>query len=212
MLPPATIAVFGGTGRTGVPTINALLAEGYTVRAQARNPAAIRTEHENLVVLEGDYSNAQAVADVIEGSQAVIQLVGHVKGSAPTLLTEGMRHVIAGMRFYDIQRVINLTGAGVPYPQDHPKLTDRFFRLVMRVAFADLIKDATASSQLLRSSGLAYTNVRAPRLTEADPKGTLKTGYVGDISSSMTRADLANFLISVLRDDSHIHDEPAVSN
>ena len=208
-----TVAVFGGSGRTGLPTLRRLLDAGYTVRALARQPARIPLTHERLTVVPGDFTHAGDVAGVIAGTQAVINLVGHVKGSPPDVLATGLAHVVHAMRAQGVRRIINLTGAGVAFPKDEPKLIDRVFRLVMRTFFKDIIRDATESSFVLRASGLDYTNVRAPRLTEAPAQGTpLRVGYVGQISSSLTREDLAGFLVEVLRDDRYVADEPAVSN
>ncbi len=212
MTTDSTIAVFGGTGRTGHPTLRKLLDAGFRVRAQARNPADIPMEHERLAVIKGSFNDALSVAEVIEGADAVVNLVGHVKDSEKDLLTTGLGYVIYDMDKRGLKRLVNLTGAGVPHPEDQPKFVDKAFRLVMGTFFKDVIHDATESSFLLRASDLDYTNVRAPRLTEGAAKGTLKEGYVGQINSSLTREDLAAFLVDVLQNDRYIRDEPAVSN
>ena len=210
--PPATVAVFGATGRTGQPLVRRLLEAGYAVRAQARTPAKMDVEHERLEVVQGDYKEATDVAAVVAGSDAVINLVGHVKGSAPDVLTQGIAHVVSAMRGAGITRIVNLTGAGVEHPDDRPKLVDKIFRRVMRTFFSDVIHDATESSFVLRASELDYTNVRAPRLTEGESKGTRRVGVVGEINSSLTRVDLADFLVEVLREGKYVGEEPAVSN
>ncbi len=208
----STIALFGGTGRTGHPTLQKLLDAGFRVRAQARNPAGIPIEHERLTVIKGSFNDPGAVAEVIEGSDAVISLVGHVKDSEKDLLTTGLGYVIYAMDKRGLKRIVNLTGAGVPHPKDKPKFVDKAFRFVMGTFFKDVIHDATESSFLLRASDLDYTNVRGPRLTEGAAKGTRKVGYVGEINSSLTREDLATFIVEVLIEDEYIRDEPAVSN
>ena len=210
--PPAAVAVFGATGRTGLPLVRKLLDAGYAVRALARTPAKLAIDHARLEVLPGDYRDAEAVARTIAGTRAVVNLVGHVKGSAPDVLTAGMTHVVTAMRAEGIGRIVNLTGAGVEHPDDRPELVDKVFRLVMRTFFRDVVADATESSFVLRASDLAYTNVRAPRLTEGAAKGTRKVGMVGQIGTSLTRGDLADFLLEVLREGCYVGEEPAVSN
>lgn len=212
MTTDSTIAVFGGTGRSGKPTLRRLLDAGFSVRAQARNPASIDLEHPRLTVIKGSFTDPASVHEVIRGADAVVSLVGHVKDSPKDLLTTGLGYVIHAMNEQGIKRIVNLTGAGVPHPKDTPKVIDKVFRFVMGTFLKDVIHDATESSFLLRASDLDYTNVRGPRLTEGAAKGTLKEGYVGQLNSSLTREDLATFLVDVLVNDRYIKDEPAVSN
>ncbi len=212
MTTDSTIALFGGTGRTGKPTLRRLLDAGFSVRAQARNPADIDIDNPKLTVLRGSFNDPIAVREVIHNADAVVSLVGHVKDSEKDLLTTGIGYVIHAMNERGIRRIVNLTGAGVPFPADEPKFVDKAFRFVMNTFFKDIVHDATESSFLLRASGLDYTNVRAPRLTEGAAKGEYITGYVGHINSSLTREDLATFLVDVLVKDRYIKDEPAVSN
>ncbi len=208
----ATVAVFGGSGRTGIHTLEALLAAGFSVRAQARNPASIKLQHPRLQVLAGEFNDPAAIDRVIEGADAVINLVGHVKNSPPTLLTLGVGYVLASMQRHNIRRIVNLTGAGVPHPSDKPKFVDRVLRFVMNNFFTAMIEDAKHSTRLLRQSTLDYTNIRAPRLVDDAAKGNFQTGYVGQINTAITRADLATFVVRVLSKDEYIRDEPAVSN
>lgn len=207
-----TVAVFGATGRSGLPLLRELLDRGFTVRAQARTPGKVTLSHERLAVVQGDYTDASDVSRVLAGAQAAVTLVGHVKGTGPDMLATGMRHLVAGAREHGIRRVIQLTGAGVRYERDTPGFIDKAVVAVMKLFVGTMLKDSVAATEVLRASGLDYTVVRGPRLTEDAPKGTLKTGYVGQINTSLTRADLAVFIADVLEKGTHVRDEPAVSN
>ena len=207
-----TVSVFGASGRSGLPLLNELLKRGHTVRAQARTPAKITIQHPQLTVLQGDYAKLDDVAAVVEGSDAVVTLVGHVKGTGPHLLATGMQHVVAAAKQYGVRRVVQLTGAGVPYERDTPGFADKAIRFIMKVVVGKMLADSVAATEVLRDSGLDYTVVRGPRLTEDAPKGTLETGYVGQINTSLTRADLAVFIADVLEQGTYVRDEPAVSN
>ena len=209
---PITVAVFGASGRSGLPLLDELLKRGHSVRAQARTPAKITVAHPALTVLQGDYTDAADVAAVVAGSDAVVTLVGHVEGTGPTMLATGMRHVVAAARQHGVERVVQLTGAGVPYERDVPGFADKAIRFIMKVAVGKMLADSVAATEVLRASGLDYTVVRGPRLTEAAPKGTLEIGYVGQINTSLTRADLAVFIVDVLEQGTYVRDEPAVSN
>ena len=74
------IALFGGSGQTGQLFLALALANGFAVNALARNPKSIAQSNPNLVVFAGDVLNADDVQQVIDGTDIVVSLFGHVKG------------------------------------------------------------------------------------------------------------------------------------
>jgi hypothetical protein len=70
------IALFGATGGTGKPFLDAALTAGYKVRAMVRTPSKLKTRHDNLMVIEGDFSNADAIQKTIEGATYVVSMAG----------------------------------------------------------------------------------------------------------------------------------------
>lgn len=71
-----TIALFGGTGRTGTHMLTYALEQGYKVRMLARSPEKVQTKHVNLTVIQGDLTNKEALAQVVQGATYVISSVG----------------------------------------------------------------------------------------------------------------------------------------
>jgi hypothetical protein len=65
----------------------------------------------------------------------------------------------------------------------------------------------------VRHSGLDWTIVRAPMLTEGPATGRVREGYVGkDIGPRLTRADLAAFMLKQLDTETYVGQAPAISN
>jgi uncharacterized protein YbjT (DUF2867 family) len=65
---------------------------------------------------------------------------------------------------------------------------------------------------VLQASGLDWTVVRGPRLTQDPGKGRYRVGWVGvDASTRISRDDLADFIVTQLTDRSFIHEMPFVS-
>ena len=176
-------------------------------------PAALGGfQNEHLTVVQGDVLSAADVARTVRGTEAVVSLIGHVKGSPANLQTDGTRHIIAAMRAEGIRRIISLTGGGVPAPPDQPKLGDKIFRFIMKVGFKDMLNDAVAHAELLKASGLDWTVVRGPRLTQDPAAGSYRVGAVGvNASMSLSRADLAAFLLKELETGKHVGQMPFVS-
>ncbi len=207
------LAVFGATGRTGKPLVAAALERGHEVRALARDPAKLDVSQENLLVIHGDALNAADVAETVAGCDAVLSVLGQTKGSPKDLQTTATRHIVAAMKTHGVTRVISLTGAGVRDPNDAPKFIDRVFGLLLATVARSVIRDADAHAEVLRQSGLEWTLVRGPRLTEGPRTGSYKVGYVGkDSGTQASRADVADFMLSQLDDDTWVRKAPMVSS
>ena len=213
----STIAVFGASGRTGVPFIKNAV-DSYKVKALVRTPEKLSFSHPNLEIIKGDAMNAADVAKTIEGTQAVVSLLGHAKGSPPDLQTKATRHIIAAMKAQGIRRIISLTGGGVrDEANDDPKFMDKAIVFVMKNLAGKGSKNALADginhAQLIRETDLDWTIVRGPMLTEDAPTGKIEVGHVGKISGfKLTRADLAAFILDTLQNHTYIEEMPFLAN
>lgn len=91
------IAVIGANGRTGRLFVEMALAAGHQVVAgvhrQSRLPA-----HPRLTVVPCDAIQPREVTSLLKGARAVVMLIGHVRGSSPTVQTDATRIVIAQMK------------------------------------------------------------------------------------------------------------------
>ena len=70
------IAVFGGTGATGRLLIDQALDRGHSVTAYARHPEKLGIEDDRLTVVAGELWDSAAIDRAVEGSDAVVSLLG----------------------------------------------------------------------------------------------------------------------------------------
>lgn len=209
---PRTLALFGATGKTGRHVLAQALEAGHSVRALARRPEALDA-HERLTVVAGDVRDRDAVRETARGSDAVVSVFGQVKGSPPTLQTEGTQAIVDAMAEQGIRRIISLSGGGLPAEEhDQPKVADTIIRWLLRRLSPAVLDDAIAHLAVLRASGLDWTVVRGPRLTDAPATGGYRVGWVGvNASTQIARADLARFILTQVDDDTFVHELPFVS-
>jgi len=207
------LALFGASGRTGSEFLALALREGYHVKALARTPEKIKLQHANLEVVEGDVLNKEDVNQTIEDTDVVVSLFGHVKGSPEWLQTNGTQNIVESMKAHGVNKIISLSGGGLPFPEkDEPKFADKAIRFIMKVAVPKVLDDAVEHHKVLDKSGLDWIIVRGPRLTEQEKKGDYRVGWVGvNASTSIGRADLADFILRQVEDDQFIHQMPFVS-
>jgi putative NADH-flavin reductase len=207
------IALFGATGKTGRRVLERALAAGHEVQALVRDPARLGVVHERLTVIEGDVLDAAAVERTIAGSQVVLSLFGQVKGSPRTLQTDGTRNIVVAMQRHQVRRLVTLSGGGLRAPQDRPKLPDRIIRTLLKVLAGHVLADAEGHLAVLEQSGLDWTVVRGPMLSEDPGKGRYRVGWVGvGTSTRISRDDLADFVLSQASDRTFVGQLPFVSD
>ncbi|MEM7736284.1 MAG: SDR family oxidoreductase [Deinococcota bacterium] len=213
------LAIFGASGRTGVPLVQQALEQGHTVKALVRSPDKLKDAvgdplglPDGLEVIQGDAMNTADIAKTIDGCDVVLSTLGHGKNSPKDMQTVATKHMVGAMKERNIARIISLTGAAVSVPDDQPKVADRIFGFLMGLFAKDVLEDAKNHAEVLRKSDREYIIVRGPRLTEGDPKGTYYVGLVGKESGTqIARADVAHFMLTQLEDDTWLRQAPMVS-
>ncbi len=213
----ATIGLFGSTGKTGGILLNKLASKGFSLRVLVRNPAKLPQSNDHLTVIHGDILDEQAVFKTLEKCDAVINVIGHVKGCPPNLQTIASRNIISGMQKLGISRLINLTGGGVKIEGDHPGSFDKLLVLTMKnfagKAARNRLIDGENHVKLIRKSKLDWTIVRAPLLLSGLAKGKVSIGMVGHIPGfTLTFEDLTNQIINILEEKKFIHEYPYITN
>jgi putative NADH-flavin reductase len=208
------IALVGASGQTGSLFLEKALAAGYDIIALVRNPDKLTIpSHPNLTVLPGDVLNPEDVDQLVKGTSLVVSLFGHVKGSPEWLQSRGTENLVKAMRQHGVQRIISLSGGGLPFPkQDQPGLMDKLIRGIMKIAVPKILNDAIKHHQILVDSGVQWVIVRAPRLTNAPARGAYRIGWVGvNASTQISRGDLADFILTLVENESYDGSMPFVS-
>ncbi len=206
------ISLFGASGKTGQEFLKLALARGYAVKALVRNPGKIMQAHPNLEILQGDILHPAEVAGTVAGTDVVVSVFGHVKGSPEWLQTNGTLNIVEAMKKADVRKIVSLSGGGLPYVADKPKLPDKIIRTMMKLLVPKVLNDAIKHAQILQQSNLDWIIVRAPRLNTTPAKGSYRVGWVGvNASTQIGRADLADFILKQVEDESFIGKMPFVS-
>lgn len=208
----SVIALFGATGKTGRRVLERALAAGHEVRVLVRDPARLAVADERVHIVVGDVLDAAAVDETVAGSEAVLGLFGQVKGSPAELQTDGTRRIVDAMKRHGVTRLVTLSGGGLRAAQDRPRPPDRLIRAALKLMAGHVLADAEGHLGVLQASGLAWTVVRGPRLTDQPGRGAYRVGWVGvDASTQISRDDLADFILTQVEDRRFVHQMPFVS-
>lgn len=208
-----TIALFGGTGKSGQEFLKMALSKGYKVKALARNPKGIAEQSKQLEIIKGDVLDLLTVSKVVEGADIVISLFGHVKDSPEWLQTNGTKNIVHAMATHSVTRIISLSGGGLPFPEkDLPKAVDKVIRFLMKTFAAKILEDAIKHAEVLKNSSLEWCIVRGPRLTTDEATGEYRVGWVGvNSGTKLSRADLADFILKEIKNRNYSYQMPFVS-
>lgn len=212
-----TIALFGGSGRTGIPFIKKAL-NNYKIKALVRDPARMDIRQGNLQIIVGNVMNPEDIEACITGADVVVSLIGHDKNSPSGFQTKAVEIMLQIMEKNEISRIISLTGGGVrDEKNDQPGFMDKLVVFVMKNlagrSTRNALEDGINHAKVIQRSDMDWTIVRAPMLTEEAAKGKVEVGSVGSVKGfKLTREDLAEFIYKEIEEKRYIRKMPFITN
>lgn len=202
-----TIALFGATGGTGSQVLEQALAGGYRVRALVRDTAKL-AQRDGLTQIQGDVLELSDVQRCVEGSDAVVCVLGTRPGAEP-VEARGTERILAAMHKHGVQRLIAVTSMGVGDSIDQ---VPGFFRVLMKLTLKRIMQAKEEQERLIMASGLDWTIVRPGGLTDGPLTGSYRSGLDKSIKATrVSRADVADFIVRELAEGQYIGAAPAVS-
>jgi putative NADH-flavin reductase len=205
------ILIFGASGATGHELIKQALEQGHIVTAFVRNPAKLKITHNNLKVVQGDIVDTLSVNNAIKDQDAVLSALG---ASSPftydQAVVDGMHNIVTSMEKSVVKRLIYLSFIGVKESRNDAGFVIKY---ITPVLLRTEIKGHELREKIIQQSILAWTIVRAATLTKGKKKGTYRSGErlsSGSFVVSISRADVADFMLKQIVDSSFIRKETRI--
>ena len=204
------VLVFGATGTTGRVVVERALELGYAVTAFVRNPAKVESKHANLTVFQGDAMDPASVEKAVQGHDAVLCSLG--AGLKGKVRSEGTRNIIRAMEKAKIRRFICQSTLGIGDSWDNLNFLWKYimFRGLLRQAYADHV----TQEDHVKQSRLDWTIVRPGAFTDGNLTGEYHHGFPGTDKTKklkISRADVADFMLKQLTDNTYLHKTPGLS-
>lgn len=201
------IALFGATGGTGTQVLEQALAAGHAVTALARDPAKLAA-HDGLSIIQGDVLDQSAADACVEGTDAVICVLGTKPGNEP-VEAAGTERILAAMDKHGVRRLIAVSSMGVGDSIDQINFA---FRVIMNLTLKRIMAAKAEQERLVMASGTDWTIVRPGGLTDGPRTDSYQAGTDKSIKATrVSRADVADFVLKQLTDDTYVRQAPAVS-
>ena len=205
------LTVFAATGGIGRQLLDQALAAGHDVTAVVRNPATLPAEV-RAVTADLVAVNPPTLEPAVAGADAVLSGLGPRSRSDAGIASVGTRAIVQAMQATGVQRIVVVSAApvatvaspGRPNPPRHDPGDGFVMRHLLAPALVAALRDVYADLALmedvLRDSGLDWTAVRPPRLTNRPPAGTYRTAIGRNLRRGLlvSRADVAQLMLAVL--------------
>jgi nucleoside-diphosphate-sugar epimerase len=209
MLSNTTIAVIGGTGKSGQFLVRELIQQKFSFRLLVRDPSATNLSRHQVV--QGDARDPNAMQNLIEGCTAIISTLGQPKGEPP-IFSQATRNVLAAMQVNKIKRYILTTGLNVDTPLDKKGPITQAGTNWMREHYPETTADKQREYEGLAASDVDWTLVRLPLIGLTEDTAPIATSLEDCPGTGILGTDLAHFLIRQLTDDKYVKKAPFLAN
>ena len=204
------LLIFGSTGSIGRLLIKQALEQGHTVTAFTRDATKVDIEHNNLQVARGDVMDPASVEGVMQGHEVVLCSLG--AGRKGTVRSEGTRNIIGAMEKVGLRRLICQSTLGVGDSRGNLNFFWKYimFGLLLRPMYAD----HESQEDYVRHSSLDWTIIRPGAFTDGDRTGKYRHGFPSTDKTTKLKislADVADFMLKQLIDDTYLHKTPGLS-
>jgi putative NADH-flavin reductase len=208
------IAVLGATGKLGRVLTARAVEKGHEVKAFVRTPKKLGALEDRVEVVQGDLADPDAVDRAIEGVEAVVSCLGPTKlnASMPPLFEAGTKAIVEAMERHGVRRIVAVSGGAAPQPGDVRPLGNRMMTGLMGVLGRNIVESNRRVLEVLRASDLEWIGARAGNMTDGAggtavrPHGTTPQGW------SISRVDLADFMLAQLMSDNWVRQAPFVTS
>ncbi|HEY5832898.1 NAD(P)-dependent oxidoreductase [Streptomyces sp.] len=207
------LTIFAATGGIGRHLLGQAVGAGHEVTAVVRNPARL-TRDVRAVTADLTAPDPAALRAAVDGADGVLSAFGPNGPGGRGITAPGTRAVVEAMQATRARRIVVVSAApvsttpspGRPHPPRHDPgegfltrhLGTPLTKLILGTHFADL----AVMEDVLRESGLDWTVVRPPRLTDAPLTARYRTAPDQNLKNggTVSRADVAHFMLHALTD------------
>ena len=209
------VLIVGASKGIGLECVKQALEAGHSVRALARSAHSIPLTHPNLEKVDGDARDAALVTQALQGMDAVILALGIAAGPEMvfrrvTLFSDATRVLLAAMQSTGVRRLVCVTGfgAGDSRARGGCLYNAVLFPIFLKRAYDD--KDI--QEWMIRKADLDWVIARPGLLTRGARTGNYRvlTDPAEWRIGSISRRDVADFLVKQLEDDRYLGQTPVL--
>lgn len=206
------LLVLGATGGIGLEIVRQALDRNHKVTAFVRAPDRLKSIAARFGVIQGDPLSTAELGRAIEDHDAILSGFGPrvpIAKSDSTLLHRFGVALSDAMKRVGVPRAIIVSTAFLFRDSIIPPTN-----LVGRLFFPNMVADASEMESFFQTSNLEWTLVRPPRLTDRPRRDRyrVREGHLPSFGFTISRADVAAFMIKAAEKHSFIQQVVGISN
>ena len=206
------LLVLGATGGTGIEIVRQAIAQRHAVTAFVRSPERLKPFAGQITVKQGDLLSSAALAGVIEDHDAVLSGFGPrvpIAKQDAHLLRDFATALTAAIKRTGVRRVLVISTAFLFKDAVVPPAY-----LFGRLFFPGVVADASGMERIFTASGLDWTILRPPQLTDKPHTGKyrVREAHLPPFGFKISRADVADCFLKTVADAASIRKVLGVSH
>jgi len=208
------IAVVGGSRGVGLQFVKVALKHEHTVRVLLRSPDNYPlASNSNIKTFKGDVLQPATLQDFIAGADCVVSTLGvnHMFGHT-TVISEGMKNILATMETHKVTRLLNLSSAYLSKTDPQVGIFLQSFVWFVGGVFDDHLRNE--KNVFSTPDHVQYTNIRAAELTDKPGTGKyrLEVPHLPKKAPHITREDTALALYDIMMSDKYTRQTVHIGN
>ncbi|MEV6862436.1 NAD(P)-binding oxidoreductase [Streptosporangium subroseum] len=202
------------------------VAAGHDVTAVVRSPQKLPSAQVRVVTADLASADPVALRVAIEGADAVLSGLGPRSRSEAGVASQGTGIIVSAMRAAGVRRLVVVSAAPIgtmpspvrPEPAEHDSGDGFFIRHlvypILKTALRHHYADLVQMEDILHASGLDWTVVRPPQLTDKPLTAAYRTAYGQNLRHGrvISRADVAHCMLRVLDQPETIKQTVGIAN
>jgi putative NADH-flavin reductase len=192
------LLVLGATGGTGLEIVRQALIRGHWVTALVRSPNRLQPFQDRISIKKGDLLSSNDLERAGNGQDAILSAFGPripIARADANLLQRFAVALTNAMRSSGVKRVVV---ESVSFLFKNSIMPPTY--LLGRLFFPELVADTSAMERTFKESGLDWTMVRPPQLTDKPFTGRYRVGEgrLPAFGFKISRADVADYMIKAV--------------
>jgi putative NADH-flavin reductase len=198
------LTIFGASGNTGRHLLTQALDAGHTVIAVVRDSTRLPIRHQRLQVVVVDVLDPAAIGPAVAGADAVISALGpRPPRNRSSIMSAATASILAAMQATGTSRLVVISAAPVAGDDHGTTLPQRLLAgPLLRILLRGLYADMATMEDTVKRSGVDWTILRPPWLSEGPRTGSYRQAKDGNLrgGARISRADLAEAILASLQD------------
>lgn len=203
------LLIFGATGETGRELVQQALDQGHTVTGFSRHADELQTDFPQAQTVQGDVTDKATVDQAVQGQEAVLSALGSDSLKRNPALVQGVDNIVRAMEQHNVRRLVYQSSLGVGDSRERVGFLIRY--IIIPLVLRNAIADHEEKERIIQASNLDWVIVRPAGLRNEPRTGDYRAGEDIEFGSRIARADVADFMLKQVTDDTYVKKTPGIS-